>query len=271
MPMLRVDKYNLCPVCGRNNWCLRAEDGTAAICARIAKGSVKDCGIAGWLHILSEDFKPQIYTDKKTYTVSVNWNTLIDFYKKRIALTQINLLAKELELHSDTLCQFNIGWNGEAYTFPLINVNNNNEVVGIMRRFIDGSKRLMSNSIGGLYMRPDGILKDSWVFINEGLTDTIMATELRFEAIGRYNCSSNIAEIVEFFKISPKAKPVIIPDNDRPGINGAAKLLEELSQNDIKTRVIHPGTTYKDFSCWCRGEGKDNVKQFLIEELGKGD
>ena len=44
-----------CPVCGKPDWCLVAEDGSAAICARIEEGSVKRCGDAGWLHILREN------------------------------------------------------------------------------------------------------------------------------------------------------------------------------------------------------------------------
>lgn len=267
--MIRVDEYISCPICGHPDWCLVSKDGTAAICARISEGSVKNCGSAGWLHILSKDFKPQKYTSKKVYPASINWGMLIDFYKKRIDLTQIELLADQLELHPDTLCLFNIGWDGQAYTFPLMNTNN--EVVGIMRRFEDNLKRLVRGSLGGLYMRPDGYLKDNWMFICEGLSDTLMAVDLGFEAIGRYNCSSNVTEIVEFFKTNPKAKPAIIPDNDKPGLVGAAKLLEELSQNDIKTKVIYPGTLYKDFSRWCRGDGKDKVKRFLINELNIGD
>ncbi|MHC4357133.1 MAG: DUF3854 domain-containing protein, partial [Planctomycetota bacterium] len=53
--MLRVDKNHLCPICSKPDWCLIAKDGSAAICARIEDGSVKKCGDAGWLHMLSDD------------------------------------------------------------------------------------------------------------------------------------------------------------------------------------------------------------------------
>ena len=46
--MIRVSKQRPCPVCGKPDWCLIARDGSAAICARIAEGSVKQCGEAGW-------------------------------------------------------------------------------------------------------------------------------------------------------------------------------------------------------------------------------
>jgi hypothetical protein len=53
--MKRVSKSNPCPACGKPDWCLVAEDGSAAICARIEQGSVKKCGDAGWLHIFREN------------------------------------------------------------------------------------------------------------------------------------------------------------------------------------------------------------------------
>ena len=45
--MLRVNKKNLCPICGKPDWCLIDEDGSAAICQRISEGAKKKCGDAG--------------------------------------------------------------------------------------------------------------------------------------------------------------------------------------------------------------------------------
>ena len=53
--MLRVNRANPCPVCGKPDWCLVAADNSVAICQRIEDGSVKKCGEAGWLHRLSND------------------------------------------------------------------------------------------------------------------------------------------------------------------------------------------------------------------------
>jgi len=33
--MIRVSRRQPCPICGKPDWCLMAEDGSAAICARI--------------------------------------------------------------------------------------------------------------------------------------------------------------------------------------------------------------------------------------------
>ena len=53
--MQRVSRKYPCPVCDKPDWCLVAKDGSAAICARISEGSVKQYGDAGWLHFLHED------------------------------------------------------------------------------------------------------------------------------------------------------------------------------------------------------------------------
>ena len=53
--MRRVNRRNPCPVCGKPDWCLVAEDGSAAICPRTPDGAVKDIPGSGWLHILRKD------------------------------------------------------------------------------------------------------------------------------------------------------------------------------------------------------------------------
>ena len=45
-PWKRVSRSDPCPICGKPDWCVVAED--AVICARIE--SLKRCGEAGWLH-----------------------------------------------------------------------------------------------------------------------------------------------------------------------------------------------------------------------------
>lgn len=54
---LRVSGRNQCPVCGKPDWCLISQDGTAAICPRIR--SDKQAGDAGWLHRLTADYRPR--------------------------------------------------------------------------------------------------------------------------------------------------------------------------------------------------------------------
>lgn len=50
----RVSRNYPCPICGKEDWCLVAEDGSAAICPRTPDGAVKEIAGSGYLHRLSE-------------------------------------------------------------------------------------------------------------------------------------------------------------------------------------------------------------------------
>jgi len=49
---VRVTKDNPCPVCGKPDWCLTAQDGKAAICARIESNRPAGNKGTGWIHRL---------------------------------------------------------------------------------------------------------------------------------------------------------------------------------------------------------------------------
>jgi len=49
---VRVTKHNLCPICGKPDWCLISEDGKSAICARTESDKPAGNKGAGWIHTL---------------------------------------------------------------------------------------------------------------------------------------------------------------------------------------------------------------------------
>ena len=50
---IRVSRRNLCPVCGKPDWCLISQDGNAVICARTQNNYPVGNSGAGWLHRLN--------------------------------------------------------------------------------------------------------------------------------------------------------------------------------------------------------------------------
>jgi hypothetical protein len=56
---LKVNKHNLCPICGKPDWCLISEDGKAVICPRIKSDTVIGSKGSGWLHKLDISYPIQ--------------------------------------------------------------------------------------------------------------------------------------------------------------------------------------------------------------------
>jgi hypothetical protein len=46
----RTSRSLRCPICGKPNWCIVSDDGSKAICQRVA--SDRRCKDAGWLHVV---------------------------------------------------------------------------------------------------------------------------------------------------------------------------------------------------------------------------
>ncbi len=107
--MPRVSKRNPCPVCNKPDWCLIAEDGSAAICQRIEAGSVKQCGDAGYLHILADRPKSKQYRSQQRFTVGQddkpdrNFTALQQQYNRQITNQQLNDLSQQLGVSTQSL------------------------------------------------------------------------------------------------------------------------------------------------------------------------
>ncbi len=245
--MKRSNRENPCPICKRSSdGCLYAEDGVAAICVRIPEGSVKRAGQAGYLHILKPgDFKPKPVVKKKP--AIINWNTLQKCYREPFNGTPVRDLANPFEARYETLLAMDTGWDGEAYTFPVRNAND--EIIGISRRWPDGTKGMVKGSQVGIYIPRISFkpLPDSWcLFICEGASDTATALDMGLRAIGRVSCQSGGGQVIEFCRKHDPTQVVIIADNDDPGIMGAKYLQDALKDEGKKTLVYVPGNNAKD-------------------------
>jgi hypothetical protein len=261
--MIRVDENNKCPICKKPDWCLIDPSGKAVICAR--KESDRRCGEAGWLHILDKTFIPAKPRKKKP--ANINWGALAQLYDSKLN-NEHKSLAKSTHVSVDVWNRFDIGWDGIALTFPM--KNEQMQVVGIQRRFADtGNKRLVKGSTDGLFI-PNWInFGADWVFVCEGVTDAATATQLGFEAIGRYNCSSGLEKITKLFRRFTKPNITIISDNDDVGIRGALQLNQRLVDNGRLVKLILPPNGYNDLNDWYKNEG-EKVAEIIKNNLAVG-
>lgn len=262
--MLRVNNQNPCPVCHKPDYCLYAKDGTAAICARIVENSVKQCGGAGYLHILKPgDFKPKPVVKKRPATI--NWGCLNDCYIQAVSkLNRDSLgtvysrnfdLCVKWQVDSRILQMMQTGWDGEAYTFPVRNAND--EIIGITRRWPDGTKGMVKGSQVGIHIPRVNWDNLETLFICEGASDTATALDMGLRAIGRVSCQTGRDHIIKFCVQKRPTQIVIVADNDSAGITGAKILGVDISHGYklfTATRpiikIITPPTSINDLRKW---------------------
>ena len=250
--MIRVSERQRCPVCGKPDWCLAAEDGSVAICARIEEGSVKRCGDAGWLHILRKDkCRPQ---RRRLYTQGIStsgnkaktkgFEEFVRQYQGQLTAERLEELSTSLEVTAQSLRQLRIGFDGQAYTFPMSDAQN--RIIGIRRRFPNGRKISLTGSKTGLFI-PTALEMTKPLVICEGPTDTAAALDLGFNVIGRPSCNTGTELISQFVQ---GRRVVIVGDNDTPGHNGAEHLASKLVLKSPIVQIVYPPKGIKDLRRW---------------------
>lgn len=266
--MQRVSKQNPCSICGKSDWCLTAEDGSAAICARIEESSVKQCGDAGWLHILCDNSTPRTRLRVRTVRLKQqsplpNIGKLAAEYGAAVNSAELQDFAAELGVSVKTLVRLQIGWAGEcrAWSFPMYSANE--QVRGIRLRSWSGKKWSVKGGKDGLFL-PVGLDCSKSLLITEGPTDTAALLDLDFEAVGRSSCNSGVKMLCELVKQRKPAWVVIVADNDTPGLRGARNLASVLLAYHRLVRVIHPPDGIKDARAWLRAGAKHEDIQTSI-------
>lgn len=223
--MIQTYKLNIvCPICNKPDGCLIAQDGSACICSRIEKDSVKRVGKGpfrgGWLHILADDFKPMKYeTPPKP---DIDWNALTVKYAYAI-LEKNNLLAlgeyaHELGLSPWIVSRFNVGYLDGWITIPMY--DRPGHIVGIQKRQ-KGFKRYMEHSGIGVFVPLDFFdYKSKTVAIVEGWSDAVAAKMYGMNVLGKPNFACGNEELVPFITAIKPERALIFADDDRGNVNG---------------------------------------------------
>ena len=258
-PWKRVNRLRLCVVCGKSDWCLYHEDGSASICPRTSDGYARDLGEAGCLFLHKGDVAPPRGYIPKPFKAfprpepepqpGIDWDALVADCENRARGQKVKGLATKLGVSVRALRRLHLGLSAKgAWTFPMY--DECGRVNGIRLRGDDGRKWAVKGSHNGVFVPTMEHHADP-LMICEGPTDTAALLGLDYCAIGRPSCSGGGKYILPYCY---DRHVVIVADHDGPGLNGARKLADRLwapcGKHGVK--VITP-LRGKDVREWIQG------------------
>lgn len=210
--MIRVNKSRPCPVCGKTDWCLVDEQGTAAICQRIA--SDRKCNDAGYLHKLGHTRNQRMTTKTKPkpkdetdwHKAATRLASVIKEQDRRIADAMLGVPVGTIEKYMPMVGFNNEDIHGQCWTFPMVNGAEN--VVGISRRYMDGSKKSIGSN--GLFVPQGWRDHTGIVYIVEGASDVLAMSAAGLCAIGRPSNNSGIGMLIALLQDLDQSRTVVV-------------------------------------------------------------
>jgi hypothetical protein len=193
--------------------------------------------------------------------INTNWTDTAERCKRRLTQVRLEALARQLKVTTKSLQDLDVDWSEDdhAYTFPERDGAGN--IIGLLRRFRDGTKRVIKRSRRGLYL-PRG-WQDSFgpLYIPEGASDVAALLSHGLRAVGRPSCTGGVRYLCDLL-IGTADEILVVGENDRkedgrwPGRDGAKKVAATLAGKlGSRVRSTMPPDGYKD------------VREYLTKEV----
>lgn len=267
-----------CPVCGHMSWCTVSADGLVARCMRVKseRESKGGDGAIGWIHGVTTDAPIPVEVETRPaqkLTVAQVTARAKSAYEHKLARDIRSKLAKDLGVSVGSLEALRVGYgcdrDGQEWSgWPGRDAKGN--IIGISRRYADGSKKTMQGTRGGLYYAIERNGLRGPVLILEGGSDTAAAYTVGVPAIGR---PSNTGGVSWIKSLLGRRRRIVVGENDEsperrgridscgencggcgncwPGLFGARVVSEQL-----RCEFVMPPDGCKDFrevvrvGCW---------------------
>lgn len=238
-----------CPVCGKPDWCLLKDDGSAAVCQRIS--SDKKFGEAGHIHLING--KPTATKAKRKLSVQQLDNLWQNFYSRWHGVSNrgsiLTLFGLANQENSEALVNitddYPIGYDGTRLFFKFVDPHKHKYspdvyeriITGIQGRDISGKKKMISGSSLGLFM-PNYNWHEEVIVIAEGVSDTLYAKLYNPAAyvIGRPNAIAATKLLVKWFRsLNHDLRLLFLIDNDpdEAGKHGAENIIKGLIEEKV--------------------------------------
>lgn len=240
-----------CPICAhmhaKPSWCLIDQSRGIVICPRVP--SERKCGDAGWFHRM-DGYEQRLVTPMPIprATESVDFGMKWEQARSRITDFDIAKLAERLSMPEHYVRSVPCGMYGSAWAFAM---QVNGKVVGLKLRHPDGAKLCVKGSKLGLIIPVSFDPTADEIWLTEGESDLMAAIGAwKINAIARPGCTSCTKEIADLCK---RKHLVILCDNDKPGKEGAARLVDACKQARSITVLAPPS---KDVREWVKRGAK---------------
>jgi hypothetical protein len=150
-------------------------------------------------------------------------------------------------------------------------------VIGVVQRFLNGSKRMWAGSRRGLCYLP-GPLREGPVMLPEGHSDVLAAHTMALQAIGRPSNRGGVSLLVPLLAAHVRAgwPVVVVGENDRkangdwPGWYGACRTARELADGfGAVVWVALPPEGVKDTRSWLNAQPVDPEDRDACRKAGQ--
>jgi hypothetical protein len=213
-----------------------------------------------------------------------DWPKLAKAFSNALTPDRRGELAQVLGLPESALASLPIGWCGPGafWTFP--ECDGQGRIIGINRRYQDGTKKAMADSKRGLILPVDWDKGEGPIFFPEGASNTLALTALGLPAVGRPNNTGGVDQLADLLGSLPAKRRVIVvgdfdpkADGKWPGRDGATKVAGELAGRLPGWEVfwVLPPDHAKDVREWVNrqeldptlADAWDDAGQRLLEKI----
>lgn len=270
---VRFNAGNTCPVCNTGSkGCSATADGL-----HFCRGEMYDT--SEWTQMANDGTfgsyrkveRPQPRTarqptPKADTTPPKDWSAETERFATALSDALRQELADSLRLPADALTSLRIGWDGTAWTFP--ECDGVGRVVGISRRFRDGSKVFHKGGVRGLTLPAGWEHSRGPLFVVEGPSDTLAMTHAGLCSVGRPSNSGGVDRLAVLLVRWPKDRGlVVVGENDRkadgswPGRDGAVKVSSALvARLGRPVPIAFPPEGTKDVRQWLTADSLTGVR-----------
>jgi hypothetical protein len=213
-------------------------------------------GDNGFRHFVRADSKsPRPRRTKAPPKPSRDWQPEAERFAAAMTTDAKARLAETLGLPIESIDAVPlVGHSGEAFMFP--ECDPSDRIIGITRRYHDGSKRMLEDGHRGLTIPVDWRDSVGPIFIVEGASDVLAMCAAGLTAIGRYSNVGGAEMLAELLR-SVDREIIVMGENDAkpdglwPGRDGAETVARKLANAlGRPVRVTYPPDGAKDVRAW---------------------